>query len=639
MESNSKDSKSFNTDIKKASCHVTVSVANPCTIEEEDRPFAQKSFEQMQKGVLEPGDCGSSFDKPAWFDAELYERGRKVLWDNLFIALFCHLASLVLGMSSEIPYKVLLHNGQHFTLRALACRYISTTKQVLSWYQTDIFDPSSEGYKSVRRVRDMHLTANRYMERLETRPNGERWISQYWMACTQSSFIRLMVMYPHKVGLRHLGDKDFEGIVHYWGCIGKRDVSIDPLGGYLMGISDEYNTCSAGLTGFRRFNSTLAEREVIPALLSCSQGQMKLGESIIQALLAVVPVRLLPLSYPAFITFFAQVCELNGSYPLTRTDRLCLWMLKAVFQGPLFGFSLIRRLIRKRILERLQSAQTASVNGVSDDLIEATMYRYDENCDVTIDVDKTELTWDKLLEGRFEDGDCGNPLTKPNWFDKEKYLKGRLLLYNNLLSCMFCHLAGLVLGVAIELPYVVLTNIGHHGSLKDIGARYVSTSKKIISWYSTDIFDSNSEGSKSVALVRQMHAAAHRTMKRSHARHENDRELWFSQFYMATTQISFVGFMILFPRAVGLRHFSREDQEAVLHYWRCIGYLLGISDSYNICGGSVETVRTLTRDFVDKLLRPSILTTSVDRFKLAKGILQSVLISTNNRTATVNGFI
>ncbi|XP_022647334.1 uncharacterized protein LOC111272475 isoform X2 [Varroa jacobsoni] len=274
-------------------------------------------------------------------------------------ALFCHLASLVLGMSSEVPYKVLLHNGQHFTLRALACRYVSTTKQVLSWYRTDVFDPSSEGHQSVKRVRKMHLAANRYMERLETRPNGERWISQYWMACTQSSFIRLMVMYPRKVGLGHLKEKDFEGIVHYWRCIG-----------YLMGISDEYNTCSEGLKAFRIFNSNLSEREVIPALLSCTRGQMKLGESVIEALLAAAPGRLIPLTYPAFITFFAQVCGIDGSYRLTNADRFCLWVLKAVFQSSLLGFSFIRHLIRKRILERFESAQAANVNGICDDFIE-----------------------------------------------------------------------------------------------------------------------------------------------------------------------------------------------------------------------------------------------------------------------------
>lgn len=74
-----------------------------------------------------------------------------------------------------------------------------------------------------------------------------------------------------------------------------------------MGISDEYNTCSEGLKAFRIFNSNLSEREVIPALLSCTRGQMKLGESVIEALLAAAPGRLIPLTYPAFITFFAQV--------------------------------------------------------------------------------------------------------------------------------------------------------------------------------------------------------------------------------------------------------------------------------------------------------------------------------------------
>lgn len=67
------------------------------------------------------------------------------IYSDIHRALVCHLGSLVLGMSSEVPYKVLLHNGQHFSLRALARRYISTTKQVLSWYQTDIFDPRTEG--------------------------------------------------------------------------------------------------------------------------------------------------------------------------------------------------------------------------------------------------------------------------------------------------------------------------------------------------------------------------------------------------------------------------------------------------------------------------------------------------------------
>lgn len=79
-------------------------------------------------------------------------------------------------------------------------------------------------------------------------------------------------------------------------------------------------------------------------------------------------------------------------------------------------------------------------------------------------------------------------------------------------------------------------------------------------------------------MVRKMHAASHRTMNRSHPKPQTN-ELWMSQFYMATTQISFVGLMMICPKAVGLGHLSEADKEAIMHYWRCIGELIPLSPS------------------------------------------------------------
>ena len=67
----------------------------------------------------------------------------------------------------------------------------------------------------------MHLAADRYMQKVEPLDDGEQWISQYWMGATQSAFIMYMIIYPKKLGLRHLTDKDLEGIIHYWRCIGR----------------------------------------------------------------------------------------------------------------------------------------------------------------------------------------------------------------------------------------------------------------------------------------------------------------------------------------------------------------------------------------------------------------------------------
>jgi hypothetical protein len=44
-----------------------------------------RRYEDFCRGLTLDGDCGSTFEKPPWFDPELYEQGRKVLWDNLFV--------------------------------------------------------------------------------------------------------------------------------------------------------------------------------------------------------------------------------------------------------------------------------------------------------------------------------------------------------------------------------------------------------------------------------------------------------------------------------------------------------------------------------------------------------------------------
>lgn len=69
------------------------------------------------------------------------------------------------------------------------------------------------------------------------------------------------------------------------------------------------------------------------------------------------------------------------------------------------------------------------------------------------------------------------------------------------------------------------------------------------------------------------------------------------------------------------------------------GYLLGMSDEYNICSGSAENVRTLTQGFIDNLLKPAMLTCTPDKFKLGQAILDSILVSTNRRLITFNGFM
>lgn len=65
-----------------------------------------------------------------------------------------------------------------------------------------------------------------------------------------------------------------------------------------------------------------------------------------------------------------------------------------------------------------------------------------------------------------------------------------------------------------------------------------------------------------------------------------------NQGEMGMTQFGFLGLFLLYPDKFGAAGTSQEDLDAFAHFWRGIGYLLGMEDDYNICNGSIEVVHT-----------------------------------------------
>lgn len=50
------------------------------------------------------------------------------------------------------------------------------------------------------------------------------------------------------------------------------------------------------------------------------------------------------------------------------------------------------------------------------------------------------------------------------------------------------------------------------------------------------------------------------------------------QSAMACTQFGFMGFIIIRTERIGIHDATNEDLEAFIHFWRVIGYALGIED-------------------------------------------------------------
>lgn len=75
---------------------------------------------------------------------------------------------------------------------------------VTSWFDDDVFDPETKGYKSIRQVRSMHKRVQSLMNdkfKVKDKDGQPRlWMTQYDVSMTQFAFIGLAMVYPKKGG-------------------------------------------------------------------------------------------------------------------------------------------------------------------------------------------------------------------------------------------------------------------------------------------------------------------------------------------------------------------------------------------------------------------------------------------------------
>lgn len=71
------------------------------------------------------------------------------------------------------------------------------------------------------------------------------------------------------------------------------------------------------------------------------------------------------------------------------------------------------------------------------------------------------------------------------------------------------------------------------------------------------------------------------------------------QAAMAMTKFGFMGYALVRPHMLGIKHDNKEDREAFVHLWAVLGYMcldtsvLGyIKDEFNMCLHPLEVVET-----------------------------------------------
>jgi len=261
-----------------------------------------------------------------------------------------------------------------------------------------------------------------------------------------------------------------------------------------------------------------------------------------------------------------------------------------------------------------------------------------------------------LVEGQKILVHTGNiPAVKPEWFDEKKFKAGQQLVEKYSGGILLAHLTSLIMLLFSPSVLKPLIFTGKSETPKKSYRRYIATTVHVMSWYRGDIWKEGSGARESLQLVRKYHSDAALSMNSAEMKpiinqvdisrcgpsldggkplyHSIEKDFssiincpfvesglvttdivswcpsidrtYFNQSDMSGTQFAFIGLIVLYPQKFGLGRATDEELEGFIHFWRCIGFLLGIEDRFNFCRhDNLRETRAWTSDFLELFTKP-----------------------------------
>lgn len=187
-------------------------------------------------------------------------------------------------------------------------------------------------------------------------------------------------------------------------------------------------------------------------------------------------------------------------------------------------------------------------------------------------------------------------LELPSWYDKKKFDDARKFFWHYSFMFVTSMILGLIGVMSVPSILTVLVHSGRSTTKYTAYKRYLSTTLHTVAWFENELVP-GSISWKSLDSVRRRHVRASLSAKAKFNGLVSQRDL-------ALTQLGFIGFTILKPNHFGIRAVNKEDWEAYNHFWRTIGFMIGIEDRYNICRKNVEETREVCRILMARVFTP-----------------------------------
>ncbi|TRY78502.1 hypothetical protein TCAL_11063 [Tigriopus californicus] len=237
-----------------------------------------------------------------------------------------------------------------------------------------------------------------------------------------------------------------------------------------------------------------------------------------------------------------------------------------------------------------------------------------------------------LIEGTKHESPLAVPDHPPPWLDQDQFLRGRALFYEYKMGILMSSFRSLVVGLSIPNLAIPLCLTKRSSTPAKAFKRYLHTGGmveeiyKIIPWESTHVLDTinryhrlaaqkiramSKEQRDTLALLQFQDLPQHpyalsstdrgllevlQTMDypSTHLGRELFREyrhthVVFSDTDMALVHLAFFATFVQHPISYGGGGIGEQDLDAFLHYWRVIGYYLGVKDDLNLAGGGSQS--------------------------------------------------
>lgn len=210
---------------------------------------------------------------------------------------------------------------------------------------------------------------------------------------------------------------------------------------------------------------------------------------------------------------------------------------------------------------------------------------------------------------------------RPAWLDIEKFKRGQQFFQKHIVVATLAMHCSLVVGFSLVNLLNALVFTQKSNTPGKAMKRYLDTFLHIYKWHTGDVWNNPDDPAyQSLRHVREMHHKVAENLREQTEGHKRDTsvkavhrkfesnvksahhsEVYLSQYDMALVQVGFMGAITMYPLGFGLV-LSKGELEDYIHFWRGIGYILGVKDEFNVCQGNYEETFNVCKEIEETVL-------------------------------------